>query len=84
MLNREYAKVDNQEIPVYLFTNDVNGNPRYLVHFLAIGLADHVATDKTRKAGLRIFHGRAFGGGFVFQSYNIHESMAHILKTLAE
>ena len=83
MLDKEVAKVGAQEVSCYRYTNDTNGNPRYIVHYLAIGLDDYYATVKTRKAGLKIFHGRAFGGGFIFQSYNIHESMRHILKTLA-
>lgn len=84
MLDKEIAKVDGQEIPCYRYTSNADGNPRYIVHYLAIGLPDYVATTKTRKAGLKIIHCRAFGGGFVFQSYNIHNSMKHILKTLAE
>jgi hypothetical protein len=55
-------------------TNDGNGNPRYIVSWLALGLPAYQANDKTRRAGLRKYSGKAFGGGFVFQSYNLERS----------
>lgn len=58
-------------------SNDTNGNPRYAVHFLSLGLTDY--PDKTPKRisalGLRRFHNKQFGGGYVFQSYNLSESL---------
>lgn len=61
--------------------NDVNGNPRYVCHFL------HFITDKDKFTNLderyklackranalggRKFHNKQYGGGIVFQSYNI-------------
>jgi hypothetical protein len=79
MLTRYVTK---QGIAVYKYTSDNNGNPRYIVHWLEIGLPDYVATAKTRKAGLRKIKCRAFGGGFIFSSYNIDESMKRILEIL--
>lgn len=71
-----------QEISVYRIDNDVNGNPRYLVHFLSLGLEDYVSTKLTRQAGLKIYRGKQFGGGFVFQSYNINQSMQFAWDTI--
>lgn len=79
--------------------NDVNGNPRYVCHFLSIlnesdekeaerrnvsyGLTKNynpgslisfqyeVALEKAKKLGGKKFHNKQFGGGIVFQSYNI-------------
>lgn len=73
---------NGKEIEVKRTNNDINGNPRYLVHFLALGLKDYKATSKTRKAGLTIYKGKSFGGGFVFQSYNVKDSLEFIYKTL--
>ena len=70
------------EVVVYRYGNDVNGNPRYLVHYLMIDLPDHVSTDKTRQAGLTRYHGRAFGGGYRFTSYNIEATVNRILDIL--
>lgn len=51
--------------------NDVNGNPRYIIDWLALGLESYTASKKTRDAGLKIYRGKDYGGGFVTQSYNI-------------
>jgi hypothetical protein len=64
--------------------NDVNGNPRYVIHFLALlteqeksgndlaslsGRYD-LAVKKAKKLfGGKKFHNKQYGGGIVFQSY---------------
>jgi hypothetical protein len=66
--------------------NDVNGNPRYVVHFIDLlnegerqGLdvlqSFDLAVKKARKVGGTKYRGRDFGGGIVFQSYNIQETI---------
>ena len=56
--------------------NDVNGNPRYVFHFLA--LADHygesVAIAKKLIGGKK-YHTKSYGGGIVFQSYNVQNDL---------
>jgi len=66
--------------------NDVNGNPRYVVHFYYV-LTDseseglnilekfEFALQKARKVGGKMYSGKDFGGGIVFQSYNIIETI---------
>ena len=71
--------------------NDVNGNPRYVCHFLnllseaekneIIGISakyDH-AIRKAKKIGGKKYHNKSYGGGIVFQSYNIRETEQQIL-----
>ena len=66
--------------------NDVNGNPRFVVHFydllrdnegegLTILEKFEIAVKKARKVGGKIYRGKDFGGGIVFQSYNIKETI---------
>jgi hypothetical protein len=66
--------------------NDVNGNPRYVVHFIDLlnegerkGLdvlqSFDLAVKKARKVGGKVYKGKDFGGGIVFQSYNILETL---------
>lgn len=77
--------------------NDVNGNPRYVVHFLAL-LTDAEQTEirakakpfeavsdmyayavkKANKIGGKKYRGKDFGGGIVFQSYNIQDTESKI------
>lgn len=85
MLNKKTVTINNKEYDVFKMKNDVNGNPRYIIHFLDLGLEEYEPTNLTRKAGLAIRRNfKAFGGGFVFQSYNVKASLKFILKTLAE
>ena len=70
------------DINVFRVNNDVNGNPRYVAHYLDFGIESYRATALTRKAGLSIYRAKWFGGGFVFQSYNIHATLRFILETL--
>lgn len=82
--------------------NDVNGNPRYVVHFLellnnneqeeirakakpfqAISDMYNFAVSKANKIGGKRYRGKDFGGGIVFQSYNINnleKSINELLK----
>jgi hypothetical protein len=85
--------------------NDINGNPRYVCHFLNLltdrekGSHDGVsysqgtlsvsarydaALKRSRQLGGRKFHNKQYGGGIVFQSYNIDELEAQILALVAE
>jgi len=84
--------------------NDVNGNPRYVCHFLnfitdkdiaeikedfAASLSINpfkltqfeyeVAVSKAKKLGGKKYHCKAYGGGIVFQSYNIADLEQRIL-----
>lgn len=86
--------------------NDVNGNPRYVCHFMSLLNANErgyayegeeidsnkpvlsldvsgkyaLALKKAKKIGGRKFHNKQYGGGIVFQSYNIGETEKHILE----
>lgn len=47
--------------------NDSNGNPRHVVHFLALGSDYAEVLKKCNKMGGRKFHNRQYGGGIVFE-----------------
>lgn len=66
--------------------NDINGNPRFVVHFYEIlnesegkGLdvfeKYNLAVKKARKVGGKMYRGKDFGGGIVFQSYDIQTTI---------
>lgn len=76
--------------------NDINGNPRYVCHFLNL-LTDEelgrtgdewipvsqkyaIATKRANQIGGRKYHCKAYGGGIVFQSYSIDELETAIAK----
>ena len=53
--------------------NDINGNPRYVVHFLALAGNYEQALKISRAYGGRKFHNKQYGGGIAFQSYNVDD-----------
>jgi hypothetical protein len=66
--------------------NDVNGNPRFVVHFydllkegegegLTILERFDLVVKKARKVGGKMYRGKDFGGGIVFQSYDIQTTI---------
>ena len=66
--------------------NDVNGNPRFVVHFyellndgegegLTILEKYDLVVKKARKIGGKMYRGKDFGGGIVFQSYDIQTTI---------
>lgn len=62
----------NEQVTAYRIHNDSNGNPRYVLHFLSL---DVKTEDYGRIAGLTKYKAKWFGGGYVFQSYNIQEDL---------
>ena len=87
--------------------NDVNGNPRYVCHFLAlvndkdreeaerrekgvkpfqfsISHLYNIAVKKANTIGGRKYHNKQYGGGIVFQSYNIQDEEKAINELKAQ
>jgi len=80
--------------------NDVNGNPRYVCHFLNLNTREELdkagsewtdtsekyrlALKRAKKIGGKKFHNKQYGGGIVFQSYNINETEKSIAEVKGE
>ena len=73
--------------------NDVNGNPRYVCHFLHLDVHGWQSNiDLSARYGLacklantlggRKYHNKAYGGGIVFQSYSLPELCNYINKAI--
>ncbi len=82
--------------------NDINGNPRYVCHYLnllsdkdheklyaehgrdlmTVNHAYNLAIKKAHRIGGKKFHNKRYGGGIVFQSYNIADTEKSILELL--
>jgi len=62
-------------------TNDINGNPRYVCHFLNIAIDYKTAVKLANKIGGKKYHTKSYGGGIVFQSYNI-EATANKINSI--
>ena len=81
MLREKTVNLNDEEIKVFRINNDYNGNPRYIVHFLDIGLKKYISLPKT---GFKKYRGKNFGGGYVFQSYNVEDDLKYILKEVSD
>lgn len=69
-----------QEITLNNIHNDINGNPRRVVHFLSLDLKDYESTKETRAAGLYKYNAKWYGGGFWF--YNSKGSWEQTAQTI--
>ena len=81
-----------EELTLTRVNNDVNGNPRYVMHFLQmntmaeieavpwIGVSEKyaMAVKRANTIGGRKYHNRSYGGGIVFQSYSVDELARHV------
>ena len=87
-----------ESIQLTKVNRDINGNPRYVCHFLNLitdkdeeqikedfkltlqqnpfkktSLLYNLAVSKAKKIGGKKYRGKEFGGGIVFQSYNVNK-----------
>ena len=83
-LYTETHTVQGKEIEVFRIPNDSNGNPRYVVHFrdLGVNLWDYDNINKL--FGFNKYRAKWFGGGVVFQSYNIADTLEYALNKVKE
>lgn len=72
----------NAGIDFLRIDNDINGNPRYVCHYLNIADNYSEAIKKANSIGGRKYHTKRYGGGVVFQSYNIEDTAKRIKETL--
>ena len=69
--------------------NDMYGNPRYVTHFFSFLKEDEqtlsnysLAVKRAKKIGGKKYRGSDFGGGIVFQSYNLDDLRKRISEIL--
>jgi hypothetical protein len=68
----------------YRVDNDYNGNPRYVIHFLAFANDYDKAKRLANSIGFSVYRGKSFGGGFVSQSYNLENTAEQIINLRSE
>jgi hypothetical protein len=86
-------KLISDQIEWTRINNCVNGNPRYVCHFLHLLKSDSSDSinDKYRQAvnvakelGGKKYHTKQYGGGIVFSSYNLLDETERILELTGE
>ena len=53
--------------------NDVNGNPRYVLHFLSLSSDYSEAVSLAKKFGGSRYKAKWYGGGIVFTTYSLKD-----------
>lgn len=81
---KEITTIQNKEIEVFRIPNDVNGNPRYVVHFLDLNIKLSDYDNINKLYGFNKYRAKWFGGGVVFQSYNIQDTLNFALDKVKE
>jgi len=66
-------------IDCWKVTHDINGNPRYVVHYLDVAGEGETYFQVSRRFG-RKYRAKWFGGGIVFQSYDVKGSLREALE----
>ena len=64
-------------------SNDINGNPRYVLHFLAFDSDYATAKDIANSIGWSVYRAKSHGGCFVGQSYSTKTEATYIAKAKA-
>ena len=83
-LYTEMHTVQGKEIEVFRIPNDNNGNPRYVVHFLDLNIKLSDYDNINKLYGFKKYRAQWFGGGVVFQSYNIEDTLNFALDKVKE
>lgn len=89
MTNKNYLytethAVQGKEIKAFRIPNDTNGNPRYVVHFRDLGIDLWDYDNINKLYGFNKYRAKWFGGGVVFQSYNIADTLEYALDKVKE
>lgn len=61
--------------------NNAMGNPRYVLHFLALNYDYNQALYVAKSFGGKKYHNKKYGGGIAFATYNLH-GIIHALNAL--
>jgi len=80
----DYKTADQLGYDFFRVNNDYNGNPRYVIHFLAFDSDYDTAKRLANSIGFSVYRGKNFGGGFVSQSYNLENTAEQIIDLIKE
>ena len=75
--------IHGKTFDVYRVNNCVNGNPRYVIHYLELGDTYETALAKARALGGKAYRAKWFGGGIVFSSYALEKELRALMKAEA-
>lgn len=78
-MRKEIVSLQGKEIEVMKINNDINGNPRCVVHFADIGIHINDYDNINKLYGFKKYRSKSYGGGIVFQAWSIKESLKYMI-----
>lgn len=72
--NPETIVINGEPVQYWRVDNDLYGNPRFVVHYLSVAKPNESYESVAKRFGKR-YRAKWFGGGIVFQSYNVRASL---------
>ena len=76
----EVTLSDGKTVTVHQVTNDTSGNPRYVIHFLALADTFSEALKISRNIGGKLYTAKWYGGGIVFSTYTLADTIEQLMK----
>ena len=73
------VNIDGESYEVFRIKNDSNGNPRYVIHFIQFDIALEDYDKINTLYGFIKYRSKWFGGGIVFQSYNVESDLKYMI-----
>jgi hypothetical protein len=77
----KHVNINGEKVRIHKINADINGNPRYVTHFLDIGVKPK---DYGSVPGLTKYRAKWFEGGYVFQSHNVQDDMGYMIGKVKE
>ena len=71
---------NGKNVTVHQVNNDSFGNPRYVIHYLEIADTYSEALAIIRKIGGKMYTSKWYGGGLVFSTYTLENTLEELLK----
>jgi len=81
MFTKNKTTIHNRTVEYYKVNSDINGNPRYVIHWLEVANTYPEAVAKAHSIGGGRYRAKWYGGGIVFQSYSLESDFNHLIKT---
>lgn len=73
------VNIDGENYEVFRIKNDSNGNPRYVIHFIHFNIPLEEYDNINKLYGFTKYRAKWFGGGIVFQSYNVKSDLKYMI-----
>ena len=71
---------NSENITVNQITNDKFGNPRFVIHYLAIADKFSDALAIAEKIGGKLYTAKWYGGGIVFSTYTLEHTLEQLMQ----